>query len=208
MKRLNLDDPKVFNTWRALYNDLTHEENIQFGNDIEERYPTQTSFNFGAVSSVLEEMNKPSVFEIGGWKGELAYKCFKQELVSKWHNVDMCKAAVDKTLPELSTLPYTAKFPDSFDWFTKDFVKPTADIVISCHTIEHLSDEHLKQLITYLSIYPMILIEAPIEEGQSDWAGYQGTHILKMGWADIDKEFLKFNFKSKRLTDWVRLYEQ
>lgn len=208
MKRLDVSDPKVFDKWRELYSELTHEENIQFGYDMEKAYPHQASFNPAPIETVLAGLNRPRVFEVGGWKGELALHMFKKELVSEWTNFDMCKAAVEKTLPELKDYKYYPIFPTSFDWFGREFTKPLCDIAISCHTIEHLTDSDLKKLITYLSITPKVLFEAPIGEGPSDWTGYQGTHILKMGWTEIDKAMAVHKYRPTKLTDWMRLYEQ
>ncbi len=213
MSRINTDDPKFFDWWRANYDNLTHEENIEIGNQLEEKYPYQGSYNFEHLLRIFGDPKKPfgaklynmSVLEIGGWKGELACSCLQQwpQAISGWTNIDMCKAAVDKGLKHEKLIHV---FPGHFDWF-KNPRTTNFDICISTHTIEHLSDEHLVQLIEHIKGIPIVMFEAPIGDGESNWDGYHGTHILKMGWAKINNLMLRNKYFVRKLSDWSYLYE-
>lgn len=205
MKRLNLDDPNVWNLWRELYYDLTEAENIQFGNDIFARYPGQASFNpFNfdfAIKKHLERLPvPPKVLEVGGWRGELAQHCFSKHEIWSWHNIDMCKAAVDNSLPiqkhDKCSPGYTSFFPGDFDWFKKPRLEDY-DMFVSAHTIEHLTDDHFLQLMDYAMGIPIVLLEAPITNEGQKWDGYIGTHIMEMGWERVHKEMAARGWKNK-----------
>jgi hypothetical protein len=210
MKRLPpLSDPKFWDRWRELYDSFSHEENIEIGNALEAAYPHQVSFNAELFEKFFSTQPPGvRVLEIGGWKGELAKHLLERNPnIAHWHNIDMCRAAVLKTVPMGELAPrYTSEFPGSFDWFKqpREFIY---DIAISAHTIEHLSDSHLKDLIGFLSGIPVIVFEAPIsQETGVSWAGYPGTHILKMGWAEIESLMAMRGYRATQLSPWAYSY--
>ncbi len=206
MSRINIDDPKFFDWWREHYNDLTHEENIEIGTLLEAKYPGQASFSFSVFNDFFRQHKGVRVLEVGGWKGELAYEMMIHHNISSWHNIDMCKAAVDKTVP-MGALPYRATFPSKFDWF-KDPRTEDYDVCVSAHTIEHLSDEHLISLMAHIAGIPNILFEAPIGMESGNWDGYMGTHILKMGWNTINAMMTGHGYSYTRLNDWCYHYRK
>jgi len=209
VKRLDVNDPKVFDKWRELYYDLTHEENIQFGYDMEAKYPGQASFDAPGIQAILSTVeNKPNkVLEIGGWKGELAQCTCAQspgDFLS-WTNIDMCKAAVEKSV-HVSSVPYRAHFPDRFDWF----ISPREewfDVCISAHSIEHLTDKHLLQLMDWIKGIPVVIFEAPITNTGQTWDGYFGTHILEMGWTRLNQEMAARGYEATKHTDILYSYQ-
>ena len=206
MKRLDVEDPLVFDKWRTLYNDLSHEENIQFGYDMEAKYPGQASFNPVVFEQLFARLGgAPHVVEIGGWKGELARHLMTKLPVASWHNIDMCKAAIEKTVP-MGCLPFTAQFPDRFDWFLQPRTMQY-DLCVSAHSIEHLSNAHLLALMNWISGIPTVIFEAPIAMTGQTWGGYFGTHILEMGWNDINAAMKALGYSAERINDWVFLYE-
>lgn len=209
MNRLDVNDPKVFDRWRELYYDLTHEENIEFGNAMEAKYPGQASFNKDAFLSVLKTLpNSSKILEVGGWKGELAQALFHEASpkIYSWKNIDMCRAAVMKTVVSPS-LPYTPVFPARFDWFRQPR-EEHFDACFSAHTIEHLTGLNVIQLIDWLKGIPTIVFEAPISyEGQT-WEGYEGTHILEFGWLRINAYMAGSGYSVEKLNDWCFRYER
>ena len=205
--RLNLEDPKVWDRWRDLYYVLTHDENIEFGNAIEAKYHNQNSYTVSNFDHLFKNCAKPfsRVLEIGGWKGELAQHCLSKYTIISWLNVDMCKAAVDKSV--CKDLRYLARFPNRFDWF-EEKRSDKFDICISAHAIEHLSDQHLEQLIKYISGIPLVIFEAPISMERNDWSGYQGTHILKYGWNDVNRVMAEHGYQFEKLNDFCFVYRK
>lgn len=182
-KRLDVNDPNVFDKWRALYYDLTLEEQEQFGRDMEEKYPHQQSYTLSNFEHLFNRFPGCHVLEIGGWKGELADTCLKKFDIKGWHNIDYCRAAVEKSICHPAR--YSAYCPSNFFWFKGDR-SHMADIAIAAHVIEHLTDEDCFDLMRYLNGISRIMFEAPIAmNGETTWDGYIGTHILKMGWDKI-----------------------
>lgn len=208
MPRLNVSDPLVFDKWRELYYDLTQDENIQFGYDMEAAYPGQASFDPKVFEGLFARYpGYHRVLEIGGWKGELARHCMDRFNLANWTNIDMCKAAIEKSVDMgKNATKYHPFFPSSFDWF-KDKRESSYDICVSAHTIEHLTGPHVMNLIDYVSGIPKIMFEAPIPlTGRSDWKGYFGTHILEFSWADINPAMEKRGYQVEKITDWCFLY--
>lgn len=210
MKRLPpLSDPKFWDRWRELYDSFSHEENIEIGNALEAAYPYQVSFNAELFENFFSAVLPGArVLEIGGWKGELAKHLLeKNPGIEHWHNVDMCRAAVLKTVPMgANSHRYTSEFPGSFDWF-KTQRASAFDIAVSAHTIEHLSDAHLKDLIAFLAGIPLIVFEAPIsKKSGASWAGYPGTHILSMGWDEIETLMRARGYQATQLSPWAFSY--
>ncbi len=207
--RIDTDRADFFDWWREQYDTLTPEENIEIGDQLEAKYPGQASFNFKNLQSVFKQRHQLTVLEIGGWKGELAKACFETwgtETILSWHNIDMCEAAVKKTIP-MGEFPYSARFPYEFDWFAKEQRKQKYDVCISAHTIEHLSDQHLVQLISYISGIPIVMFEAPIAMDGQKWDGYFGTHKLEMGWNTINKLMEGEGYEVEKLNDWSFIYK-
>lgn len=213
--RLDIDDPQVWNKWRALYNELTYEENLAFANAAEAKYPSQqhhTKSNFDNLFAMQKEA--VNIIEIGGWKGELASHCLnKFPIINSWANVELCSNAIDKTVISAKTNPkYNIIRPNKFDWFKDPItvpVKHVFDICVSSHTIEHFSDDHLRDLIKYISGIPLVIFEAPIKDEGDDWSldgGYGGTHILKMGWNGVNEAMFTEKYRPEKINDHCYLY--
>lgn len=185
--KLNVNDPKFFNQWRSLYSELTDEEQKELYNELEKKYPHQQHFTRSNYDLLFSRYPNKSILEAGGWKGELAQYCFSKYQIKSWKNIEVCQSAIDKTVPINGN--YFVENPQKFDWFndfSKISTKDIYDIFISAHTIEHLCDKHLIEMLEAISQIKVIMLEAPISRSQNDWHNYTGTHILNMGWNQID----------------------
>lgn len=183
-KRLNTEDPNVFDTWRALYSELTDAEQAEFYNDIEKKWPWQQHFHVGYFASAFTG-TPVRVLEVGGWKGELAsHMLSRAPEISSWKNIEICSEAVAKTVPMPREGVYTTHIPQAFKWFESPR-ELDADVFVSAHTIEHFTDQDLWKLLMWADGIPLICLEAPISFGSNNWDGYGGTHILKAGWCEI-----------------------
>lgn len=202
--RIELTDPLVFEKWREHYADMSDEEHIEFCNAAEAMWPTQKHFDAKNFDFIFHKLNSPTVLEVGGWKGELAHHCLSKYKIARWDNVDFCSAAAAKTV-DMGSLPYNVICPTKINWFSEKRHKPY-DVFVSAHTIEHLSDEHLVQLLDYITGIPMIMLEAPINMGDNDWRGYCGTHILKMGWKKINAIMAARGYQIMQITNICYLY--
>lgn len=180
---------QIFDTWREHYQDWTMEQQVAFHNDLEAQYPEQAHFNYQAfeVALALAKLvnTQPWILEYGTWKGDLAQRAFNDHYwLGSWTGIEICTAAVAKTKCVDPRFSYVV--PDRFDWFTRVREYP-ADLVVATHFIEHLSADHLGELIIYTQGAPVVLFEAPLAEEGQDWTGYQGTHKLPLGWRQVTR---------------------
>ncbi len=219
-RHFSVDDPGFWDRWREEYYSITPEENLQLCNDIESRYPNQTSFSPDLFVEFLSGFEAPvKVMEIGGWKGELAHQCMDRlpGKVSTWDNVDMCAAAVGKSIL-IEGHPYRPTLVP-FDWFS---LSPQSwhpdggdasryDVLISAHSLEHLSDLHCLRVLEHVTVdldIPHILLEIPITESGHRWPGYIGTHILGIGWSHINDEMKRRGYRIRQLTEIAFRYDR
>lgn len=201
---LDINDPDVWNKWRAHYNELSFDEQVAFANAAEEKYPVQQHHHTSNFFSIFKQHND-SVLEIGGWKGELAASCFKQFKIKSWTNIEICTNAIKNTVPYLTGRPYHVSHPYKFDWFTEKRLN-NYDICISAHTIEHFSNDHMLRLIDYIAGIPLVAFEAPIQSDGDDWTDYGGTHMLTMGWRGVNDAMKAHGYAPVKLNDHCYIY--
>lgn len=208
MKRLDINDPQVFNKWRELYDDLTNEEQRDFANECEERFPTQTHFTKSNFETLFAGRKNVSVLEVGGWKGELAEHCISNYDIKYWRNIEFCTEAVRKGFKNSDK--YIAVCPNEFDWFLQLEMNLGLlyDVFVCTHTIEHLSDDHLMALLSHVSHIPTILLEAPITDDGEDFHDYFGTHKLASGWNWITGLMIARGYTCTKINDRCRIFQR
>lgn len=198
-----------FDEWRADYNGMTYEEQVVFYNEVEKVYPDQTDFDPPSwhrfFDYVLGGIGPVSVLEIGGWKGEMAEMVFRVipeaiktlvvrgEIKPTWFNYEISQEAVDKCIiPDQPR--YHISVPPDFAW---NIPLPLADVFIGSHVIEHIKENEFVSLLYNLpSSIKYIALESPIRETDTnrDWARYTGTHILEIGWQELESHLAGHGF--------------
>lgn len=204
--KFDLNDKDVWDKWRAAYNTLSDADQLEFANAIAAKFPTQQHATRSHFDKLFGELSGPaSVIEIGGWKGELADYCLKNyPLINEWLNVEFCSVAAENYV--CSHPKYEVLIPYRFDWFKIPMPVESFDVALAAHVIEHLSDEHLGELVHTLSGIKTICFEAPIGEHENNWSGYEGTHILKMGWQGVNALMRKQAYAPQKLSDTCYIY--
>ncbi len=206
---ISVDDPQVFNKWRAAYDSMSSTEHLAFANAAEKKWPDQKSFKALFFEEVFRSypFYPLRVLEVGGWKGELAKISLERvNNIIYWRNVDFCTAALAKTVP-IDFDRYEFECPATHTWFTQPRIEEF-DVFVSAHMIEHLSDAHLLELLKYVNGIPILAIEAPITmEGQT-WDNYYGTHILGMGWTRIIEELKGYGYTHERVTEHCFIFKK
>lgn len=205
MKRISLQDPYVWNTWRALYNSLTDEEQFAFANECEEAYPHQIHHNKQNFDFLFKDVDGVKVLEIGGWKGELAQHCLAKYSIASWNNVDVCSNAVDKTV-SIDRTRYASSIPKQFRWFLHPR-QSDYDVCVSAHTIEHFSNEDMLSLIKHISGVKTVMFDAPLKMEGDDWHGYGGTHMLTMGWRGVNAAMVAEGYAVEEINKHCFLYK-
>lgn len=202
--RLDVNDKNVFDKWRELYSVLTDQEQKQFYNDLEKKYPTQKCFTIEPYREFFKEVDNVVVAEFGGWKGELSKELMDEfKNIIMWTNFELCENAIAKTVN--TNKGYYAVMPNNFRWF-KEKREFTCDVFIASHSIEHISDSDFLDLVIHLKGIKYIIFEAPIKNTENNWKGYLGTHILTLGWDSIKKIMHDLNYRSLQLDQDVYLF--
>lgn len=173
-----------FDNWRSRYDSMTYDEQVAYHNSIEDRYPEQAHYNYPNVrASIMEAGYSVDILEFGCWKADMAAEALTEfPAIKSWTGIEICQAAIEKTRCKDKRFEYI--FPEMFDWFNV-MDRPTCDLILATHFIEHLSNAHFEQLVTFCKGVPYIYFEAPLSEGDQDWTGYIGTHKLGYGWMNV-----------------------
>jgi len=172
-----------FDNWRKSYETMTLEEQVEYHNDLESRYPNQAHYTFPIVNELLTIAKNDKILEFGCWKGDMAQQAlsiFKD--IKQWKGIEICKAAIKKI--NCNNPKFSYIFPSKFNWF-EDKRTEEADIIFATHFIEHLSNQHFEQLVKYCSGVNWVYFECPITEDGQTWEGDISTHKLEYGWKDV-----------------------
>jgi hypothetical protein len=170
-------------------------EQVDFYTKVGHLHPGQQFFTVKAVDDFLLDVYldliaaRPiKVLEIGGWRGELAAAVFVHNQIGEWLNVEVLK---DAELPGHNRGPwYRAWVPSDYIW--RVGVPTGYDALVMSHTIEHMRAEELRQILAQFD-GPWVYLEAPLHEG--GWDGYGGTHILEIGWPQVDEMLAELGYR-------------
>lgn len=189
---------QIFNDYRKNYDKLPLENHKALYEVIAKFFPEQKQYDYKSVFTFLSELiNKGdlSVLEIGGWKGDLAQKVLDSSLnnfITKWLNYEICDAAIKAGFSHKKYK--TASPPVKINY-------KRHNVLIMSHVIEHMQFNQFKDMMDEIkkAKYPIkrIYIDAPISEyiANVNWHDYMGTHVLEVGWNEIEAELLKHGYK-------------
>lgn len=174
-----------FDVWREKYDSMSLEEQVEYHNDLELRYPDQAHYTYPIVEEVLNLVNSLNIdiLEFGSWKADMANRALSQfPNIKQWNGIEICKNAIEKTNCNDERFNYI--FPNKFNWF-EDKRKIKTDVIFATHFIEHLSNHHFEQLVKYVKGAKYVYFECPITDGGQTWMGDVSTHKLEYGWNDV-----------------------
>lgn len=173
-----------FDNWRQKYESMTLQEQIEYHNDLERRFPEQAHYTFGNVKYALNMAgDNLRVLEFGCWKGDMAERSLLEHSIQDWKGIEICTSAIEKTRCVNPKFSYI--IPSEFNWF-ETTPRPECDIILATHFIEHLSNPHFESLANYCKGVDWIYFEAPLDEFDKNWDGYLGTHKLTYGWHSVE----------------------
>jgi hypothetical protein len=169
--------------------------------------PEKASFSGRAVRVFLNQAGgSPVVAEVGGRNGALAKVALESTpSIKRWINYEISEASV---LGGVTKDPrYEARFLTDFRWWRSN--KMEGDILIMSHVIEHLTDEDFKDLAVHIPAnIKGVHVQAPIPmRGPTNWKGFNGAHILALGWVEVDQVFTAHSFRPIPAYDgasWMR----
>lgn len=165
--------------YRAEYNSMSWEDQRAFYDRVWDLHPVQIHYDAEACARFLDATRPVTVMEIGGWRGELAGEMLMRfDWIASWHNREVCAGAVAN---QATADPrYHANVPTIWPWQTP----LRAEAFVASHTIEHMNETQLNALLAATTARAMFLASPLTEDGQ-DWAGYDGSHVLTLGWRDV-----------------------
>ena len=179
-----------FDVWRAEYDLMTYEDQLAFYDLVWAKHPVQKHYDPGAVakffSAHLAYTEPASVLEIGGWRGELAAEMLGlwplNADIREWTNLEICRGAVENSIP--LDVRYHPVVPGGFLWDYDQGMFAPYNVLVASHVIEHM---RARELWSFLSRQKAlwVYLASPLDEEDRDWTGYNGSHILEIGWRKI-----------------------
>lgn len=192
--------------WRSRYQTLTVADHQAAYDDAFDADRDQRRFDADTLRRLLDRIGEPvSVIELGGWDGELAKTVLASTngQVKRWRNYEISPKAVEATVCD--DRRYQAYAENRFYWDARR----RADLFVASHVIEHLSLADVRRTLDATSCR-YVFLQAPLEPGPTDWRGYDGGHVLEVGWDGLDHELAARGFAPipDLQRDTVRCYEK
>jgi hypothetical protein len=206
-------DVAEFDAWRQAYDSMSYENQKAFYARVGLEHPRQAGFTLDAwkiflmgclqsLGPVLVGQDKclktkgPQplrVLEFGGWNGELAEALWDYFNPERWWNLEIRESAVETAVCHREG--YVVFIPPDFAW---EVALPPAEVVVASHFAEHVRFAELLALLKNLPAKATHFgIEAPIREDAVgvSWMGYHGSHILEVGWVQLEAAFEERGWK-------------
>ena len=163
-----MTDDVDWDAWRSQYHTLTYEQHRAFNDHVGRTWPRQEHFDAELARLFLDTYQPATVIELGGWDGALAQQIGGN--VESWTNYDI----TDR--PQVCTHPgYRRVIPDGWAW-----QQPLqADAFVASHVLEHLSEQHLHELLDALDCQAAY-VDVPLKDSPYQWRGYFGSHVLPL----------------------------
>ena len=175
-----------FDAWREGYDGMTWPDHVETYSKLHALYPVQQHFDSRACGQFLDIMRPHSVWEIGGWDGELASIVLgTRPWIDRWENVDVCREVV--ATPICRDPRYSARLGPQL---------LTGDVLVMSHVAEHMRWDELRFLFGRIPAVKAVYLASPLplDGSNPDWRGYPGPHILEAGWDEIDRDLITRGF--------------
>ncbi len=144
-----------------------------------------------------------AVVELGGGDGHVAASLLDRHPIRSWINVEMSRRAVDSGLRHPR---YRAVVPDAFPWDWSGW--PDGDVFFASHVLEHLRGAQIDRLLARLGAVRFAHVECPLPDDAVaiDWSGRWNTHVLEIGWKQLEALFARHGFEVARRETDVRRF--
>lgn len=173
-----------FGAWRNAYDDLSYADHLQIHELLWRFFQDQQHYDVATAQNFLSSIPLLRIVEVGGWHGELAAHVLPNlPACESWVNYEICKSAANH--PACRDSRYRALIPPSFLW---ECERVPLNGLVASHVIEHMRWTQLKKLFRWATNAKAFYLASPLPEDGSapDWNGYPGTHILEVGWSEIE----------------------
>lgn len=162
-----------FDEWRAAYDTLTDEEHAEAAQAFLRDYAEKDCFNLALLAPTLARLQLTRIIEVGGGSGRLARLLLEGlPTVRAWVNYELIYfGGAFSSRYQLRDRPRL--------WEEKNV---RGDVLLFSHSAEHLRLHQILGCVRAMSELKHLVILAPLPDEPPDWSGYQGTHILEVGW--------------------------
>lgn len=169
-----------FDGWRANYDAWTVADQQAFHDEIFAAYPEQSHYNADTLVRIIEERRPEQVLELGGWDGECASDMLTRfDFIEQWRNVELSGAAIAAGFKDTRYVPLHLD-----TWYWQQEWK--TDLFVASHVLEHLKGRDVEAVLRATDA-TVLYLDAPIEDMGHSWQGTTTTHIIEIGWLDIDR---------------------
>ena len=197
--------------WRNNYDDFSYEDQLKYYDEIYGQFPKQNYCTITYADLFFRKISvhqKPiKILEIGGWDGTVADYMLKIfSWIGHWTNYEICQSAISNGL--VHSARYMSIVPKTFIWDMEEI--PETDVFFAAHTIEHMKAAQAELLFSRLNKVKWMYLEVPIPESSTDtsWLGYCGTHILEIGWEQLEEMLKSFGFHVTWSSGHIRFLER
>lgn len=165
--------------WRQQYSEMTFRDQQAFYRQVAQEHPDQQHFDVLEAEAAFSRIGiyGMTVVEMGGWDGALAETLIGHFPIVRWQNYDIVAV-----YPQVCDDPRYKRIVLG-DWFWNQ--PRSADVFVATHTIEHITGGELAKLFDCLDC-EYVYLESPLKADGQSWAGYVGSHILELGWRQVD----------------------
>jgi hypothetical protein len=173
-----------WDAYRKNYPQLSYRAQQAFHSEIYAQYPEQKHYSSEHVARAIEDTLPTSVFELGGWDGELAAEMLdRYPTIHSWTNYEICKEAAqagDQRHPKY----YAANLTDFYWEYGKHGKGWRCDLFVASHTIEHISANDLDKTVNATDA-KAFFFDAPLLDWPINWMGSTTSHVLEIGWLEV-----------------------
>lgn len=193
--------------WRSQYKTWPFMAHHVFYDRVFEKYPVQDHVCKQALSDFFSKHvdHGSSVIEIGGWNGAAAKRILESRRdISEWTNYEICeKAALASVCDDRRYTPVALK-----DWpWNIDMKK--ANVLVAAHVFEHMLAHDIEAILKRNRGISVVFVECPISEKNNvNWTGYNGTHILEVGWCGVEAIFEECGFYVAERLGQIRIFKK
>jgi hypothetical protein len=172
--------------YREAYDSLTFQQHREMYERIGEVYPEQSWWDAPAVTEFINKYSPLEIVEVGGHDGGLAAAVLPDaEYVLWWLNLELVHCA-----QVCRDVRYEFRLLQDLHGLTGI----DADALILSHTVEHLSETILRELVATLNV-DAVYVNAPLHEAaRSSWRGTVTAHVLSWSMQELDALFIEHGY--------------
>lgn len=159
---------------------MTLQQHQAFYHRLAQEYPEQNYWDERQAREFLGFVKPATVVELGGWDGALAAAMLKHDkMIRQWDNWELAD------IPQVCDDPrYRFRLENEWIW-----QRPIlGDCFIASHSLEHLTEEHLDNLLWTLCCR-FAYVDVPLFDVGWDWHGTTTTHILPLSIKEFDAKW-------------------